>query len=723
LLVYSHIRTNFIFLSFLINAGLLLTGCSAEHGTGKIDREEVVRRHRVVLDSVNTLSPLTVGNGRFAFTVDFTGLQSFPDLYEQGIPLGTQSEWGWHSFPNPDGYSFEESLVEYNCYGRMVPYSVQMVTPERNRDAVNYLRQNPHRLHLGIVGLELFHPDGSPVGAEEISAVHQTLDPWNGEIQSSFQVDGELVEVTTYCHQESDLVSSQIVSPLIERGLLRVMLHFPYPGGAHTGSGCDWGQPEKHTTTVMAGSNTATIRRRVDHTHYAVQLAWSGEAGIDEKEKHCIWLEPGNGSSAFSFSCQFAPDEETTPIPDFSATASNSEKAWEQFWMNGGAVDFSGSADPRAFELERRVVLSEYLTRVQCAGNYPPQETGLTYNSWYGKFHLEMHWWHGVHFALWDRTDLLEKSMDYYLSIEPKARETAQRQGFDGIRWPKMTDPQGDDSPSSTGSFLIWQQPHIITMAELCYRKSNDEETLRKYAGLVFKTAEFMASYAWHDTLNNRYVLGPLLIPAQERFPMECTINPPFELVYWHWGLKTAQEWRERLKLERIPEWDAVLEGLSSMAQKDGLYLAAGSAPDSYTNPWYMSDHPMVLGACGMVSSDRLIDPAVMRHTFEYVWEHWNWDQTWGWDFPMTAMAAARLGMPDKAIDALFMDVETNTYLPNGHNYQNQRLRIYLPGNGGLLTAVAMMCAGWEGGPERYAPGFPDDGSWQVRWEDLKKAL
>lgn len=43
------------------------------------------------------------------------------------------------------------------------------------------------------------------------------------------------------------------------------------------------------------------------------------------------------------------------------------------------------------------------------------------------------------------------------------------------------------------------------------------------------------------------------------------------------------------------------------------------------------------------------------------------------------------------------MNKRTNTYLPNGHNYQDPRLRIYLPGNGGLLTAIALMCAGWDG--------------------------
>ena len=60
-------------------------------------------------------------------------------------------------------------------------------------------------------------------------------------------------------------------------------------------------------------------------------------------------------------------------------------------------------------------------------------------------------------------------------------------------------------------------------------------------------------------------------------------------------------------------------------------------------------------------------------------------------------------------------------YLPNGHNFQDARLRIYLPGNGGLLAAVAMMAAGWDGAPDQHAPGFPSDGTWKVRWEGLHK--
>ena len=84
-------------------------------------------------------------------------------------------------------------------------------------------------------------------------------------------------------------------------------------------------------------------------------------------------------------------------------------------------MDLSHSAtgvhvDDRAKELERRVVLSQYLTRVNSAGSTPPQETGYTLNSWYGKHHHEMRWWHQAHFALWKRPHLLQVKSNLVLA-------------------------------------------------------------------------------------------------------------------------------------------------------------------------------------------------------------------------------------------------------------------------------------------------------------------
>lgn len=111
-----------------------------------------------------------------------------------------------------------------------------------------------------------------------------------------------------------------------------------------------------------------------------------------------------------------------------------------------------------------------------------------------------------------------------------------------------------------------------------------------------------------------------------------------------------------------------------------------------------------------------------MSNTFNEVMQEWNWQSTWGWDYPLLAMTAARLYDPNAAIDALMIETQKNTYLINGHNFQNDRLRIYLPGNGGLLAAIAMMAAGFEGSSIKN-PGFPIDGTWDIKWEGLEPML
>lgn len=688
----------------------------------KIDRKALVRRHNVVIEQFDTLNSLTVGNGKFAFTVDATGLQTFPELYDKGISLGTQSEWGWHSFPNTAGYRYEQTLRDFDFHGRMIPYDVQMKEPAKDVMAVNYFRQNPHRLHLGMIGLELKTADGKLINSKDITDLHQELDLWEGVIRSRFTVSGERVEVVTCCSQEKDMVSAEITSPLITKGLLHVKLRFPYPAGGHVDSGCDWTSSAKHQTKIIEKSQgKALIAHQLDSTAYFVEVGWSGKGSITNGATHNFLIIPAKGEEKLSFSACFSAEiPDKSPLPPFQDILQSSQRGWDKFWRSGGAVDFSGSTDFRAFELERRVVLSQYLMKVQCAGNYPPQETGLTFNSWYGKAHLEMHWWHGVHYALWNRIDLLGKSLGWYNEIRGEALKIAQRQGFKGVRWPKMVGLDGLDSPSGVGSFLIWQQPHIIYFAELCYRNHKDNATLKKYSGLVFETADFMSSFAHFDPKGDRYILGPPLIPAQECFDPKMTFNPPFELAYWYWGLTTAQQWRKRLGLEPKKEWDDVLKKLSVPVRLNGIYLVAESAPDSYTNPRFTTDHPAVLGAFGYLPGSPLVDTLTMKKTFNYIWENWQWKKTWGWDFPLTAMTATRLQMPDKALDALFMEIGKNTYLKNGHNYQDARLRLYLPGNGGLLSVVAMMCAGYDGS-KTDLPGFPKDGKWKVRWENLSR--
>lgn len=670
-------------------------------GQTPINRQALVERHNVILHKADTLAALSLGNGNFAFTVDITGLQTFPETYSKGVPLGTQSGWGWHSFPNTTGAGIQDTYQSYHLHGRDITYAVQ----KKNTPAVDYFRQNVHRLQLGNVGFLLLKKNGQPACLTDLQQVNQVLDLWRGEIRSTFTVEGIPVKVRTVVHPQQDVIAIKVVSPLVKQGRLKIRIRLPYPTGEFADAGTNYQHPDQHQSAVI---KPGLISHQLDTTLYYVNYT---PVNTVSPHPHEFLLTPGE-----EITIQFSPHE-APDLPSFAQTEIDSRQYWQAFWKRGGAVDFSGSTDPRAFELERRVILSQYLMAIQCAGTMPPQETGLTYNSWYGKPHLEMYWWHEVHFPLWGRGELMERSLQWYAKVADKARAIAERQGYKGIRWQKMTDPEGNESPSSVGAFLIWQQPHFIYMAELLYRQH--PEVLKRYQSLVGATASFMASFAWYDSVTHRYILGKGLIPAQERFKPEATYNPTYELAYWRWGLQTAQLWRERAGLPRQPEWDNILQHLSPLPQREGVYLAAESAPDSYTRPSYMTDHPAVLGTLGMLPASPALDTVVMHHTLDKIWTSWDWKDTWGWDFPLTCMTAVRLGQPEKAVDALFMHIKTNTWLPNGHNYQDDRLRLYLPGNGGLLTAVALMCAGYDGCTVRE-PGIPKNGKWKVKWEGLQ---
>ncbi|HET7734077.1 MAG TPA: hypothetical protein VFK73_09595, partial [Paludibacter sp.] len=558
--------------TFYAGIVLLLFACSTVKSTS-IDRKALVNRNNPHISSFDSLASLSVGNGEFAFTVDATGLQTFPQKYTLGVPLGTQSQWGWHSFANPNNYLHEETLKNYNFRGKEEPYSTQFNEAGRQKEAADWFRVNPHRLHLGIIGFELSYPSDY----SNITDIQQELKLWNGKIVSKFNLSGKPVFVETSCHPAKDIVSAHIIST----AHTGIKFHFPYPSGAHTDDACNWASNDKHSTTIISQTeNSALLERKIDETTYYVSIQWVGKASLIEKEKNYFVLQPS--SDDFSFTTYFTP---VKPIENSQPTAAETQVAannyWEAFWTKGGAIDFSKCKDKRAAELERRVVLSQYLLAIQCSGTVPPQETGLTYNSWFGKFHLEMIWWHEAQFALWGRADLLEKTLDWYNKAYPVAKEIAQRQGFQGARWMKMTDPSGIEAPSKVGSFLIWQQPHFIYLAELVYRSHPSQAVLEKYAKLIDETAKFMFSFATYDQLEGRYVLKGA-IPAQETLRASETENPPFELSYWHFAMSTAQKWRERMGQKRNLQWDEMIDKLSPLAYQDGLYLAAETATDTY---------------------------------------------------------------------------------------------------------------------------------------------
>ncbi|MCL2736718.1 MAG: hypothetical protein FWD75_08865 [Propionibacteriaceae bacterium] len=724
-----------------------------------VDRMALVARHNPHVAGIDPRSPLQIGNGDFAMAVDVTGLQTFPSAYPGaggGALLTTMAGWGWHSMPYGRGFDLDDCMREYHTLHGPVSYcdlghelwgtdtGTGTGRDTGTGDGVAegtetevFFRANPHRIDLGRIGLIL--PDGC--SAADLRAVDQVLHLHRGLLESRFEIARDRYAVWTCVDMESDTVAVRVETTADRTG---VRLSFPY-ASEHPTNAQDWTRPDRHRTVLTplgadpstqagrgsdgdAGSTGSTARWRIervlDGTSYEVGLVTDGQvrqSGVHEVE--VCW----SGAGAHEVVVQFLPG---TGAPwathrggdgraSVAAIQDRARRAWAAYW-DGGALDLAGSDHPAALELERRIVLSRYLVRVNSTGKLPVAETGLYANSWRGKFHLEMQWWHLAHFALWGQPDIVERVLEWYDATLDSARRIARRQGFPGARWLKSSGPDARETPSSIGSFLVWQQPHPIQVADLVRRAVPGRASVERWWPIVRATAEFMAAYPVPNGTAGPggdhkadLVFPPPLIPAQECYARmkDRIADPTYELVAWVWGLRTAADWADAMGAAPLADdWRRVARRMKVPQARHGVYASIGIPP------WTTRvDHPSVVAALGAVPDLGLIDAPLMGATLDDVLADWDWESTWGWDYPMMAMTATRLGRPDQAVGVLLSDRAKNAILPNGHAWQAPDLPAYLPANGGLLTAVALMGVGWDGGPAR--PGFGD--GWTVRADGI----
>lgn len=727
----------------LAGFGLLVALTTQLTADVAIDRHALVTRHNPVTRKVDPDATLTVGNGNFAFGCDITGMQTFAEFHHRnGIPVEILSRWCWVTDPNPNNYTLADASKDFKLAdGSTQPFATKSSSP-----AGDWLRKNPRNHPLGQLALEYDKADGSPLAPEDIQEPEQTLDLWTGIVTSKFKLDGVPVKVTTACAPDSDTVALRIESELVAKGKLRVRLAFPrgHDLSVKNTPALDWSKPESHESklatevaphtfaVVSKPARLSLIFRNVQSTTYFVLLNQLLEQKpntphsfvsktTDDEPNLDLWVNFSDSKKINSIS-----------IPEI-LTASAAH--WQKFWQSGAAIDFSGSTNPLAKKVEERIILSQYLMAVQMVGDVPPQESGLTCSTWYGKHHTEMIWWHAAHFPLFGRDAMLAKNLEWYQAQLPAARALAKSRGYKGARWAKMTGNEMRESPGGP-PLIIWNQPHMVYLCELLYRNNPTPATLAKYRDLVLETADCLASMAWFDPARKQYVLGPPLWIAQEIGDQATSQNPGFELSYWRWALTVAQQWRERLGLPRDEKWDHVITHLSPLPQKHGMYVSLESQPDNWDNIASRHDHPQMLMPLGFLPGGPDVDRATMNRTLDGVLQQWDWEtKIWGWDYPMVAMTATRLGRPAEAVEVLMREGPNNRYLPTGHapvrsdealpknappGARRREIAVYLPANGAFLSAIALMTAGWDGCTEPF-PGFPKDGSWKIRAEGLHR--
>ena len=368
-MMYSTACTSVLVTLLIIPAGVY----------SKIDRYAVVSRYNPFRNVSSLSTPMQVGNGNFAFGSDITGLQTF-------LPFATMASWGWKNDSFPSGYGLEDILsfqgTSLDNHGHNVTY--MFGGPEDKASIQQWLVSNPNRVNLGRVGLLFLSSEGAllNVTEEQLTRRVQSLDLWTGILTSEFEYNNTQVKVTTICSQGTDVVGIDVQSLLIRSGQLGLFLDFPWSDGSSKFSAPFVGTfntPQMHTTALsnihVANGAQAEISHTLVNNTFITTIGDSNfTITRDNPSAHRYILTPQKGTGSISTSIAFSL-ESLGRIPNYWAVLESSINGWADFWQNGGFIDvYTGSSDKRADELQRRIVLSQYLLRVNEAGDYPPQE-------------------------------------------------------------------------------------------------------------------------------------------------------------------------------------------------------------------------------------------------------------------------------------------------------------------------------------------------------------
>ncbi|OJJ52178.1 hypothetical protein ASPSYDRAFT_95869 [Aspergillus sydowii CBS 593.65] len=679
-------------------------------------RRDIVRSFNPHRNSSSPTTPLQVGNGDFAFGADITGLQTFS-------PFAIQSSWAWHNFslPTTPGQTSPSDFtgVDWWTHGRLVNYGIPNPAEE---DISNWLIRNPQRVNMGNIGLYF---GGRNVTEQHLIDKTQDLDLWSGTIVSKFQYNGSSVFLQVTSHPKDPVLAIEIKSDLLVSGGLGVFFDFPYSDtnkfdAPYVGV---WNETTNNTVQVRSTAHSASFKQIADRNVQYAFAKWSTNGSISGPlhSSNKFVLTP-SGSDTLHLVVAFSPTDRVGNLPSYNEISAESQKWWADYWTSGAFIDLSATRNDKATELQRRIILSQYLVAVNSASHNPPQESGLVNNGWYGKFHLEMVLWHCLQFARWGHHDLLSRTVPgTYQRFLQSSINRAAAQGYAGARWGKMTDPTGKSAPGEINVLLIWQQPHVMHFAEYVYRAFPNSKTLREWDEIVTATADFMASYAWWNATTHVYDLGPPMYPVSENTIPNATVNPTFELAYWRFGLDVAIQWKERQGVSVPKEWVVVRDNLAPLPVINNTYAVYEGIPDMWKEGTAtVQDHPAMAGIYGLLppqSTGPPVNLTVMRNTAELIRNLWELEDVYGWDFSMLAMNSLRLGDVDQAVAYLlhpYYDFDDAGYPKGGERVPTP----YFPNAGGLLLATAMMAGGWDGDE---GPHFPAD--WNVTVEGFTPSL
>jgi hypothetical protein len=683
-----------------LQLGLLLNSFLAA-GALTADRLAVVARFNPVRNHTNHNTPLQVGNGNFAFGVDVTGLQTLR-------AFNTLSAWEWR--PSPTNPLKRQTEARALTRRKQLLHVIEVLDCAWLHTKGWLLRsgksgqvfaapdkpaeESTTQINLGRIGLMW---DGREIEAWEVNRPNQSLNMTSGYINSKFFLYDLSVEVETVASPVFDALSIAVRSDAFNRGHLALFVDFP-----NTGPDTDppyvgnWPSVERHRTTPKLWGNRAEIRHDVNGLSYYANLYWAVENSFSNftrlsPNRH-RYVVSAQDTTTLSLSVRFS-QESGVMVEAFEDVKSQSQYFWNQYWNTGAFIDCGRTKDPRAHELQRRTVLSQYLMAVNCAGTNPPAEPGLVSNG-LGASPMEMIWWHLAHWQRWSKFERIGSVIPLvYQRLLDSSIDRARANGLKGAMW------GGEVAPGQTKA-PIWQQAHPFYFAEQEYLAFPTRPTLERWRRILEESAAFMVSFAKWNNETRVYDLAPTPVIFRDGSRPPETKNPTLELAYWRFGLRVAIKWYERQRLPVPEKLQHTFDHLAPYAVEHDSYISHGG---SRPGPGLGAINPAVAGIFGMLPSDDRLNMTLFRNTVANVYRTWNASASAGWELPLLAMTAARMGDADRAVGLLLSGGfrSDDSGLPVG---DSRAPSPRLSSSGGLLMVVAMLASGWSEIPGKHWP-------------------
>jgi hypothetical protein len=270
--------------------------------------------------------------------------------------------------------SLDFTGLDWWTHGRLVNYE----QPNPAEPLIsNWLVQNPQRLSLANVG---FIFGDINITENQLENKGQDLDLWSGGIASTFTYRGSRVDTQTWSDPEHSVVAIQVESDLLEKGDISFSFDFPYSDllkfdAPYVGV---WNDTAHHKTVVETERHQATFKHMFDSVTNYLSIAWdvSGKitgplAGSTTK----YVLQPSHSKTVHIVAAFSGSDNSDLTLPSFEEVRSRSKQWWQKYWSTGAFIDLSATGNADATELQRRIILSQYLMAVNGASDSPPQGT------------------------------------------------------------------------------------------------------------------------------------------------------------------------------------------------------------------------------------------------------------------------------------------------------------------------------------------------------------